>query len=348
MMQITVKTVTPVCIRSGETLSPLLDFVIAGHQVHFIDKRKLQDIFREDEPILRDFTRMALRGEGNIGVFLKEHALRLEDFISFSLPLRASQLERRSRQLHLPILSSQGAYLPGSSLKGVLRSALLFFYLQKKGRGAIEVALRRGGVYTGENIFRNDAFNISQDALRFVQVSDSSFVPVEKLAVYELKRLTSRGSIPLLILAIPLQIEFSFSLRVNPEFRRADIPAFWKDFFAGGERAILEALRSYTGTILEREIQILQKLKPYERLHNFYRKVQPVLQERTLFRLGFGKTYFFNSVGCFLSDAELREIVRENKRVRIGASFPATRFVIQQGSGEQMPLGWLVISKTQT
>ncbi|MGC8777198.1 MAG: type III-A CRISPR-associated RAMP protein Csm5 [Candidatus Caldatribacteriaceae bacterium] len=346
-MKVTVKTITPVCVRSGKTLSSFSDFVIAQNRVHFIDKTKLENLFRENIPLMQDFTKMALRGEGSIALFLRDHRLSVGEFLLFSVPLRFTQLEGRSRQLHLPVLSSQGVYLPGSSLKGMLRSALLFAYFQKNGTALLEEAR---SVYIGENVFRKDPRSISQDVLRFVRVSDSTPVPFEGLAVYELKRLTSspqgRGGIPLLVLAVPPNAEFSFTLQIDAQFERADIPDFWKRFLKDGEEALLRAIRSYTEMILRREIEILQHLPRYRALLQFYYKVEPHLPKQILFRLGFGKTYFFNSVGCFLSEDQLRKLFGSDRRIRLGPAFPSTRFVV--GTEEnQIPLGWLVVTKTQ-
>lgn len=341
-MKITVKTLTPVCIRSGETLTPLSDFVIEGQKVAFIDRVKLQNLFRENQPILRDFTKMALSGKGDIKTFLQNHKLSYGDFTLFSLSLLKSGLEGHSRQLVLPVSSAQGGYLPGSSLKGMLRSALLFRYF-KDNPSAIE---NKEEPYIGGNVFRREAHRIDQDALRFVRVSDSSFVPWEQFVVYELKRLTSRGSIPMLVVGIPQNVEFSFDLQIDSWFEKAPIPEYWKNLFRDGEGALLEAIRSYTQQVLEKEIQILSTLKIYNRLYDFYRKIHPSLQKQILFRLGFGKTYYFNSVGCLLSEEKLRKIFSRDWRIRIGASFPSTRFVISSSDDEQIPLGWIVVAKT--
>lgn len=342
-MKITVKTFTPVCIRSGETLTPLSDFVIEGQKVAFIDRVKLQSLFRENQPILRDFTKMALSGKGDVKTFLQEHKLSYQNFTLFSLSLFKSGLEGHSRQLALPVSSAQGGYLPGSSLKGMLRSALLFRYFKDNASATENIFEEKP--YIGGNVFRREACKIDQDALRFVRISDSSFVSWEQLVVYELKRLTPRGSIPMLIVGVPQNVEFSFDLRIDSWFEKAPIPEYWKNLFRDGEGTLLEAIRSYTQQVLEKEIQILSTLKIYNRLCNFYRKIHPSLQKQILFRLGFGKTYYFNSVGCLLSEKELRKIFNKERRIRIGVSFPSTRFVISSSGDEQIPLGWIVVAK---
>ncbi|MEN3185040.1 MAG: type III-A CRISPR-associated RAMP protein Csm5 [Atribacterota bacterium] len=351
-MEITVKTFTPVCIRSGETLSPLLDFVIEDDKVWFVDKAKLKDIFRDSEVMLRDFTQTTLRESQNIRTFLRDYNIPLEAVTGFSVALCSLNLKDRSRQLYFPVVSSQGAYLPGSSLKGMIRSALLFAYLREKGVAKLEEVFSTGtegrgrfqGAYTGENIFRNNRKDIFQDALRFVRVSDSSFFPVERLKVYELKRVTKANPIPALVLTIPAKAEFSFTLRIDSQFRRAVFPDFWKEFFQHGEQKILETIRDYSATVLEKEIEILKHLPNYGNLLQFYQKVRPKLRDRVFFRLGFGKTYFFNSVGYFLSRDQLQILFKGNRRVLLNDSFPSTRFVVG-GEQEQIPLGWFVVTK---
>ncbi|MGQ9472949.1 MAG: type III-A CRISPR-associated RAMP protein Csm5 [Candidatus Caldatribacteriaceae bacterium] len=196
--------------------------------------------------------------------------------------------------------------------------------------------------YIGGNVFRRETHRIGQDVLRFVRVSDSFFVSWDKLVVYELKCLTPRGSIPMLVVSIPQNVEFSF----DPWFKKVPNPEYWENLFRGGEGVLLEVIRSYTQQVLEKEIQILSTLKIYDKLSGFYRKIQPRLQKQILFRLGFGKTYYFSSVGCLLSEKELREVFSKDRRVRIGVSFPSTRFVISSPGDGQTPLGWIVVAKT--
>ncbi|MGQ9472950.1 MAG: hypothetical protein ACUVRN_02735, partial [Candidatus Caldatribacteriaceae bacterium] len=65
----------------------------------FIDRVKLQNLFRENLPILRDFTKMALSGKGDIKTFLQDHKLSYQDFTLFSLSLFNSGLKWYSWQL---------------------------------------------------------------------------------------------------------------------------------------------------------------------------------------------------------------------------------------------------------
>gem|GEM_PF-5671113 len=49
---------------------------------------------------------------------------------------------------------------------------------------------RRPRLYLGEGVFRKVSNDPGSDALRFVRLSDSTFIPIEELVVYEGKRLT--------------------------------------------------------------------------------------------------------------------------------------------------------------
>jgi CRISPR-associated protein Csm5 len=363
-MWLKVQTVTPVCVSSGETLSSVVDFVLDAKKncLHMVDYEKLQRWLAEsgDRAALNELTRMALGQSGNIADFFENRGLNAVDFARVSWSCSsAKELQELSRTLKLPVLSAKGAFLPGSSIKGMLRTALMFHYFKNANRAALrEVLGDTGGrrqVYTGENIFRkrNNANERRQpgaenDALRFLQVSDSDFCPLEKLRVYHLgrrggsKNNKKNNDIPLFVVAIPTGVEFNFQVRIDPNFEKADIPEYWKEFFKR-EKNLIEALKEYTSTLIEREIEVLKMLgNPYQGLLGFYRKLAN--SNFPLFRLGFGKTYFFNSIGILLRDDEISRLIKDAKRSRNGKLvFPTTRWIIQDEDQKDRPLGWLAV-----
>ncbi len=152
-------------------------------------------------------------------------------------------------------------------------------------------------------------------------------------------------AIPMLIAAIPPKKEFTFELRIDPHFRNAPIPSFWKEVFAEGEQHLLGIVRNYTLRLLEKELEVLRYLRPEwtGELIRLYEEMRKVAFRHIFFRLGFGKTYFFNSIGCLLSPEELRKVI-SGRRVGDINAFPATRWVVK---GKE-PLGWLMVKKTGT
>lgn len=350
-MQITIQTVTPVCISSGETLSPVIDFVLNAQNkcLHVLDHNKLQKWLEAsgDYQAVNELTRMALSKSGNIADFFKSRKLNPSDFARVSwMCSSAQELAQHSRNLLLAVNSLKGAYIPGSSIKGMLRTALIFHYVKDNDRKAIDKAMEESKLYTGENIFRERGSRAEDDALRFLQVGDSDFCPLEKLRVYHLGRISRGRPIPLFVSAIPPGVSLKLQIRIDPAFKRANIPPYWKEFFKN-EKNIIKALRDYNSALVEREIGVLESLGgSYQKLLAFYLKLQKVISSNHLVfsRLGFGKTYFFNSVGILLKDNEITKLAKNAKRYSNGKLiFPTTRWVIMD-SGQQTPLGWVVIN----
>jgi len=348
-MQIAIKTVTPVCISSGEALSPVVDFVLNAEDkmLHVVDHNKLQKWLEEsgDYQAVNELTKMALSKSGSIANFFESRRLDPSKFSKVSWRCNSAQeLVEHSRNLVLAVNSVKGAYIPGSSIKGMLRTALIFHYIKDNGREALDEVIEANKFYTGENIFRKKGAGAEGDALRFLQVSDSDFCPLEKLRVYHLGRISRGRPIPLFVSAIPPGVSLKFQVRIDPAFEKANIPSYWKEFFQS-EKNIIEALRYYSASLVEREISVLESLgSSYKELLTFYLKLQETISStRFVFsRLGFGKTYFFNSVGVLLKDDEIAKLVRNAKRYLNGKLiFPTTRWVTMD-SGFQEPLGWLV------
>ncbi|GEM_PF-6810818 len=136
-MKVAVQTITPVCVSSGEKLNTIGDYIIEEKGVALIDQKKLGNIFLEAQAPLsfaRDFARLAFRREGKLVDFLREHGIDYNALVRCRWSLNASSLSgQHSRLLTVTLTSAQGAYLPGSSLKGMRRSALLFHFFQQGG-----------------------------------------------------------------------------------------------------------------------------------------------------------------------------------------------------------------------
>ena len=106
--------------------------------------------------------------------------------------------------------------------------------------------------------------------------------------------------------------EMKFEINILPGYEKANIPEYWKEFFSKGTTTILKAIWEYSRLLLIDEIKRLNKkahmeenkslIQEYTRLLN--ENKNEIKQGGSLLRIGFGKTYYFNSIGYFLSNEE--------------------------------------------
>ncbi|MGB9682511.1 MAG: type III-A CRISPR-associated RAMP protein Csm5 [bacterium] len=361
-MKIKLKVKTPTFIGSGDSISPTLDFVFERDQVILLDIDKLTDwLYKSNQEItlVKDLAHLVSRREGNIERFLRDYKLNIADFKRTSLRL-AFQTSGRDmsqifKKIDMPITNSLGAYIPGSTIKGLIRSAFIFQFIKDNGgwkRVKTQTYIRenyqgRNRSYIGEDIFRKELDKIYTEALRFIQVTDSSCLPLEKLQVFLLERITRTNKpIPKLIIGLPQNTELYLEIKILPGFKKAEIPEYWKSLFEE-ETKLINVLQYYTFTLMEQERMLIEKLPNSRRglLVTFYAKY---IEEQTraiknrekksLVRIGFGKTYYFNSIGYFFTDEEKRIFRIGGNRALSNSLFPSSRWIVENSQGEkEMP-----------
>jgi len=366
-MKLKLKVITPTFVGSGETLSPTLDFVFRNNQIILIDQNKLTNWLFENKDrdlYVRDLTKLALRGEGNIGRFFSDYKLNLDDFKKISYNIAFSIKERTDtyrlfRQVKLPISGELGAYIPGSTIKGLLRSALMFRFIQDNGGWEkvnnskhILENYRPNRGYIGEDIFREEMRFMSTDAMRFIQVTDTSMVPLEKLKVFLLERITrSNSPIPQLILGLPKDTEFNLEINILKGFKDSSIPEYWKRLFED-EKVIFDVLQLYMITLMEYEKTLVEKAnnsisKPLSSIYARYIAEEKNFigskEKSSIIRIGFGKTYYFNSIGYFFTEEEKKRFIVVRGRNYSSSIFPSSRWIIRVNQGEIEPPGLCMI-----
>lgn len=119
---LTIKTLAPVHVGSGQVATRNFDFYQAGNQFHFLDQEALiTKIIENSYPghnLTMDFERLlADRSKPNLTTWLKKSKLLSDATIKRTL----SGVPKNTAQLELLIRDGNDhAYIPGSSLKGAL------------------------------------------------------------------------------------------------------------------------------------------------------------------------------------------------------------------------------------
>jgi len=371
MMKLSLSVVTPICVRSGENASAVADYIYDPQKraIHLIDQVKfnrwLMGQGKNARFLIKDITALVSSRQGTLVHFFNEHGLSPRDFSRATIPVSfPNSITFGNRNLFLPTLTGGKPYIPGSSIKGAIRTALMFDYIKNEdngelGHGATPHLQDSRQVYTGSDIFclpdNKSHYPSENDALRFLQVTDTTPSPLESLRVYALERKGGTASaIPALLLGFHPGTEMTFEVNILPGFEKANIPDYWKKFFNRGEVAILRAISNYSLALLKDETDRLKKRsdKPPENqlLYNSYGRIlsntkNNIKQGGALLRIGFGKTYYFNSIGYFLSDEEKERYKRNWKRVKSVSEFPITRWMIRTPDNQCLPAGWSLIQE---
>ncbi|WP_273334140.1 type III-A CRISPR-associated RAMP protein Csm5 [Dictyoglomus turgidum] len=377
-MKIKIQVITPTLIRSGEVISNVSECVIEDNRLKIIDKEKLLNMFKDKnlKNFVNELSSMITNQRENIKDLLNKYKIPIDEVTKYSLEIK-SKIERNnessrqpSRNIYMPILTGENAYIPGSTLKGVIRNALLFYALEKdksKQNAFLEKTAERikseipkkNKPYIGEDILRTNEKDIHTDIMKYIIVRDSSLVPLSELNVYVIRRIPHQ-KLSQYVIAIPNGKKFDTEIIIKKDMI-SNIPTEWKDFFEKEpEEKLWSALKNYSLKLSKKEQELLSELSSKKYSNNeeakntindlieHYNKVQQKLKEQEqknkeviYLPIGFGKTYYYNSLGYFIKTEQLKNlgIIRRNVDPQI---YPSTRWAVQIGK-KLFPLGGVCI-----
>ena len=232
---LSVRTITPVSIGADEAdaLSPYADYVIEGSQIVLLDKRRVEQAVLAAGLLDEYVTGIGDSMEQNpnrsgfsLSKFIRERLKSSPQALALRiLPNRG--MEPHRKQSVAAIVKEAGrAYLPGSTLKGALRSAMLYDWLVGTKAGEPEIksyqqALpdlerAKSEMYRLKKIFKQQRLFREFDASkrevreqekrffreerlfgkltdgpesRFIRVADSSFADADAVGIYGTQRI---------------------------------------------------------------------------------------------------------------------------------------------------------------
>lgn len=369
-IKIKLTIISPLSIGNGVEYSPYRDYVVEGRKLLYLDIHKLEQKIATSERLMDKY----VNGIGN-GMENNRSNFELKTFLHNDLK---SDIHSFCRQ-ELPILSHSPQskipikttiktplgmpYIPGSSIKGALKTVLLYDWLYNEDLSAQQwkdqfiaacAQLQRGTDHNGDHKIINkhcekikESYKSLETELKKITkakdytkeslcVSDTENFPKESLCVVDCDR-----KAPLRIECINSGACTTFSLSCEYE---------WED--------LREKINSYSQYSFEKEKNLINpKDKEYKDfVNNICQNIETANANTAYLRLGFGKGYFLNSIGLELFDAwvEGKENSQEKnllenfilmhfpKQFKDIDHFPQTRIKIDKN---QEGLGWVKLEK---
>lgn len=164
-MKYSIQTITPCHIGSGVSLANGIEFVGDGERIGIIDLRKVYELLGANS--LSSWCRSIERKE-SVKDLIKKYRpnITINDYCSEIYDLNGE--DQRIRQLNRLIRSNGLPYIPGSSLKGAIVSAIV----GSCGNVKIPPFIQKKNNHILESVFGGDP---QQSLLRFLSVGDSYF-----------------------------------------------------------------------------------------------------------------------------------------------------------------------------
>ena len=233
---------------------------------------------------------------------------------------------------HIKILGRP--YIPGSSVKGAVRTALLWKYLKDKNlKVKSKEELRR----VEKEFFASH----SGDLMRFFLVRDSKPAEIESLGIYETiilserdrqleeKALKSGRTLKIYTESLKPDTKLEIDIKVNDKNLED-----WMDKLSEFSKFVLS---------IDRKFFEDRNDGRFDRILKFIDEIESKLNSgRILFRLGFSTGWLWKTVGSLLTREERLEIAKKLRLSRkFGSDFPKTRRVIVDYEKSSRTYKWL-------
>lgn len=367
-----IEVLTPLHIGSGGTLTSF-DYVYDERakllRVIDLDKLLAQPRVNPD-----DLARYYERRGFQIRQYLRDRGISPESVERYHL---ACARDPQNSSVRTFVKTAWGKpYLPGSSLKGALRTAVLWRILHEdreaftKTLSYLERAIRRSlprsaqdRQWTGLNVERLEEVlgpDPNRDLMRAIHIEDSAELPLEELYAIEVGsympnaqgQLVRDGRLTNWVEALPsgtrLRISWRWDGFLFGEMAR-DLGFQPKQHLIDDD-GVLETTRAFTEALLKSEISFYRQHglgEVADRLHAFRSG------EGTLLCLGWGGGWSAKTVTRDFADRidlmALRRLYRlgrsRSRRDYYDRIFPKSRRLCESSSGVLMPLGWVRLRK---
>jgi CRISPR-associated protein Csm5 len=266
------------------------------------------------------------------------------------------------------------AYIPGSSLKGAIRTALAWSMLRDSGKPVRSRELGRNPRFADDPLeaeffgrrAKSERVDPNRDVLRTLHVADSRALSPEgslelaQVSLYSLRgaperaQLRSKGDqwrffVEVLTPGTRLQT----SVRLDDYLLQPEIARYvGMTGKQGWVRGWLTYCNAFSQTVIAHELDFYGK-HPVPRVRAFYDKLAHQVEaaepgRECLLQMSWGAGWVSKTVGMALDDTTLAEI---RDRYRLGRQrdypiFPKSRRLVERGNVAEMPMGWVRLRLT--
>lgn len=361
---IRLRTLTPLFIANGDVLSPYSDFIQQDNRLWIIDHEKMESLFADRPEALNEFVRSVKtkwsnnKSITNLRDFLKNRFL-IADPSSISKTSRIIHGNIQNAQLKRFIHSAGRPFIPGSSVKGMIKSALLHHWLTKlpDGKAVIEGISKlvyinfdpRSSEYNEQRRRLLDYMS-TKEAQR-IRVSDSGFLDSRQLEVLKVARFKMQDLSfvsPQWSEVWPADVVTTFDLSIESDFSEPF------KFLNDGIQSLFNVISHLSKSVLHHELDHLGEIKNkrHNQIMEQYEKFLKLTNSagRCICRVGAYKTFLDQSIGLalYLNDPRIYDRWRTalglgNPKTRniTKSRFPSTRSFL---SDLTSAMGWVELS----
>lgn len=362
--RLTITTLSPLHIGTGTTLRQGYDFVTRNNQTWVIDAGQLADMLYEQAP--DDFGQMV---QGRPADELIPTDAYQTDSRLFRYVMRGEpRSQRRGSEIQQLIKDAwDQPYIPGSSLKGALRTTLAFVGFEQRNlkfspsslassdyRYAAQAIERQ--ILNVEGVRRGDVPN--HDLLRALQISDSSADIDKKILLLNVQVMAgSKPGSPVELEAISHGVTFTATLTLDGFLRQPDVAQElgWQDDQLTWLDNVPRVVNYFTKLRVADEVERWKNVKaPIRSFYSSLVKTFLSLDNKSefLLQLGWGGGWDSKTLGDHLTrdPNAFYEVVKKFERqmdrqrsFQRGDRYPKSRRLVVRNEQPVSPLGWIKV-----
>ena len=320
-LKLEITGISPVFIGSGDLYSQL-DYIVENQKVHLLNFNSLLGEIPLN--LIDDLTKNILdnfsnnRWEGDVKTFLEEYDLDWKKHVKQSHDLIG---EIGKNELHQFIKTSDRLYIPGSSVKGAIRTCILFSILKNNPtfRNREESNLLR--YFNDRNIRQLIGTSAKEDLLRALIVSDlhlsdpTNNTKIVESSVYHLEN--KESTIPIFYEVLGKGFRGSGSIKINENLIESDV--LKAQYFNLNTSSLVEAVNEFSQKIITHELKTFQSQKDenLSQIISFYSSLDHQLKDlgknECVLRLGQGSSVL--AVTLFLNFQDNKRIVQKYRNL---------------------------------
>lgn len=346
-------------IGNGKTLSPYNDFIFDDEtsSIYILDQNKILKSFETlDAVIVDDYINLLMNKNNQQNPYSLKHFFKEHDISYKELAQRVLKTEAniKNEQIQEIIKTGTRPYIPGSSIKGVIRTALLYFH-RKENRFTIDNAVQtisdKRNVDIGKEVFGK----MEEDIFKYLHVSDTNYlspddVKIVKINRYHLKKKSPTVSLVTEVIPEGKQLKFKLQCKAKKDLQYLNpkLSYFYEDQNKSGEKTILQKVNAFSKKLLTHELDVIEKFSVpvikgvkniLERLYDLAETFEKN-KNGAILRLGFGKTFFDNTINHLFTKEDMKKLPL---KFDFKEPFPKTRYFTENQNVYDSVLGWVAL-----
>ncbi|KUK13233.1 MAG: hypothetical protein XD52_1483, partial [bacterium 42_11] len=338
-MRVKLRSLTPIFIGGGKEYAfyPKVDYVVKDNYIYVIDQLKLFELLSKNEGLVDDYVKSIKEGK-NVGDFindLKNDGIITKDdvrgLIKGKIYFKSASGKNRDVKIERFVSSALGKYIPGSSVKGAIRTAVAYCYFKRKKLKTADVLNavrheRKNPKFAYQNaglqfktfsarFTSSEKYDAKDDFLKLLRVRDSEPLAQDDFKIFQcysfhLKR--EKSEPPMFLECLDEGKEVELDIRLfkgkSPLYNLAS--DFW-EFLKGYERdailKIFELLNEFAKDFIKHE-RGNHGTKIYNKIYDELERYINGKGNSALILLGKGTTFFGKTIDMVFSPEEFERM----------------------------------------